>query len=116
MGKMSWSSIVRSDARLSALRPLPVALLGEIGEPFRHTGSGFGGGLEDANAGPDFVDVFERGIAIEAAWLGEGNLCDYCCVGGVVERGILERLVFALSHGKQRHADLFAKVVARRAD
>jgi hypothetical protein len=81
-------------------------LLRQIRQPLLHPRAGLGGGLEDADARPDLVDIPERQLAVEAAGLGDIDLGDHRRVGGVEERGILERLVFALGHAEQGHANL----------
>ena len=52
----------------------------------------------------------------KSAWLRDIDLGDDRGVGGVEQRGIFERLVFAFSHAEERYANLLAQIVARRAD
>ena len=42
-------------------------LFGKIGEPIGHAGTGFRGGLKDADARTDLIDVLEGRLAIESA-------------------------------------------------
>src|ERR1039457_4812880 len=88
-------------------------LLFEIVEPRVHPSAGFGGGLEDADARPDLVDIVQGQLAVEAAGAGDIDLGNHRRIGGVEQARVFEGLVFAFGHAEQNHTDALAQVVAR---